>query len=187
MSDTTSIVAIWNPNSGSASSKEELVSAFGRPVEVAETTADDPGPGQTATAVDAGAGVVVACGGDGTVRACLDGLSGAETALGIVPLGTGNLLAANLGLPAGLEAAGGVGDGERRKIDLGRINGEAFAVMAGSGFDAEMIADANDELKSRIGTAAYVLSAAKHLRSRLVRTTIEIDGETWFTGRSTPK
>lgn len=179
------IVAIWNPASGSVAEESDLREALGDHVELVPTTEDDPGPGQTRAAVDDGADIVVACGGDGTVRACLDPLAGTQTALGIVPLGTGNLLASNLGIPAGLSAGGGIGRGDRRRIDLGRVNGEAFAVMAGSGFDALMIRDANDTLKSTVGTAAYILSAARNLKSDLVGTKVTVDGSVWFNGRTT--
>lgn len=179
------IVAIWNPASGSAPEEDELAAALGPNVDLIETTEDDPGTGQTQKAVDAGANIVVACGGDGTVRACLAPLANSNTALGIVPLGTGNLLASNLGIPAGLEAGSSVGSGARRVIDLGSVNGESFAVMAGSGFDALMIRDASDTIKSKLGTVAYVMSGAKNLKSDLVGTTITIDGDRWFAGRST--
>lgn len=178
-------VAIWNPASGSAPDEAELRNALGAEVELVATTEDDPGPGQTRQAIDDGADIVVACGGDGTVRACLDPLAGMNTALAIVPLGTGNLLASNLGITAGLEAGAGVGRGKRRRIDLGRVNGEAFAVMAGSGFDALMIRDASSKLKSKVGTAAYVLSGARNLRADLVHTKVTIDGAVWFEGRTT--
>lgn len=179
------VVAIWNPASGSVAEESELRAALGAEVELVATTEDDPGPGQASTAVSDGADIVVACGGDGTVRACLDPLAGTDTALGIVPLGTGNLLASNLGIPAGLGAGDGVGRGDLRRIDLGRVNGEAFAVMAGSGFDALMIRDANDTLKSRFGTVAYVVSGLKNLKSDLIETTVTIDGSVWFHGRTT--
>ena len=179
------IVAIWNPASGGAPDESDLRAALGDDVELVATTEDDPGPRQTREAVADGADIVVACGGDGTVRACLDPLADARTALAVVPLGTGNLLASNLGIPSGLDAAERIGHGEQCRVDLGRINGEAFAVMAGSGFDALMIRDANDELKSKVGTVAYVLSGAKNLRSDLVHTTVSVDGSVWFEGRST--
>lgn len=179
------VVAIWNPASGSAPDEAELQHALGADVELVETTEDDPGAGQTHAAVDAGASIVVACGGDGTVRACLAPLAGTNTSLGIVPLGTGNLLASNLSIEAGLAAVSGVGQGAQRTIDLGRVNGEAFAVMAGSGFDALMIRDADDTVKSWLGTVAYVVSGAKHLRADLVRTKVAVDGEDWFDGRTT--
>lgn len=178
------VVAIWNPASGSAPAEADLRDALGPDVELVETTADDPGTGQTQDAVQRGADVVVACGGDGTVRACLAPVAGTSTALALIPLGTGNLLASNLDVDSGLDAGASVGQGDQRTIDLGRVNGEAFAVMAGSGFDALMIRDANDKLKSRIGTAAYVLSGAKNLRTDLYRTRVTVDGNDWFDGRT---
>lgn len=180
----TAVVAIWNPASGNAPDEPDLRDALGSDVELVPTTEDDPGPGQARQAVHDGADIVVACGGDGTVRACLDPLAGTDTALAIVPLGTGNLLASNLGIESGLDAGGGVGRGEQRRIDLGRVNGEAFAVMAGSGFDALMIRDADDALKSKVGSVAYVLSGAKNLRTGLVHTKVTVDGSVWFEGRT---
>jgi len=177
-------IAIWNPASGSAPDEQKLKDALGNDVELIATTEEDPGPGQAAHAVEVQAEALIACGGDGTVRACLDPIAGTDTALGIVPLGTGNLLASNLNISSGLDEAHGAGRGSRRTIDMGRINGEAFAVMAGSGFDARMIADANSALKSRLGTVAYVISGAKNLRNGLVTTTVDVDGARWFQGRT---
>ncbi len=179
------IVAIWNPASGSAPPEDDLRRALGPDTELVATTEDDPGPGQTKAAISNGAHIVVACGGDGTVRACLEPLAHSDVALSIVPLGTGNLLASNLGIESGLNGASAIGEGTAQTIDLGTVNGETFAVMAGSGFDALMIRDANDKLKSKIGTAAYVLSAARNLRAGLVKTTVTVDGIPWFKGRST--
>lgn len=179
-----SVVAIWNPQSGSAPEEHELREAFGPDVELVETTPDDPGEGQSRQAVERGTATVVACGGDGTVRACLEPLLGTETALAIVPLGTGNLLAANLDLPAGLDAAADVAVRPVRTIDVGRANGEAFAVMAGSGFDAAMIGGADDDQKGRFGVLAYVLAGARHVRDALVPTTVEVDGRPWYRGRT---
>lgn len=177
-------VAIWNPASGSAPDEHALRGALGEAVDLVPTTEDDPGPGQAAAAVRDGADIVVACGGDGTVRACLEPLAGTGTSLAVVPLGTGNLLAANIGVPAGLDAADGIGLGPKRTIDLGRVNGETFAVMAGTGFDALMIRDADPTLKAKIGSLAYVISGFRNLRRSLVPTKVEIDGEAFFDGRA---
>lgn len=177
-------VAIWNPASGGAVDEADLRAALGDGIDLRETTEDDPGGGQTERAVAEGADLVVACGGDGTVRACLAALADTDTALAIVPLGTGNLLASNLGLATGLDAADDAGRGTPHRIDIGRINGEAFAVMAGTGFDAAMIDGAPAGLKARIGTLAYVVSCLRNLHCRLVATTVEVDGRPWLAART---
>ncbi|WP_091611877.1 diacylglycerol/lipid kinase family protein [Micromonospora mirobrigensis] len=143
-----------------------------------ETTVEDPGRGQTEEAVRAGAEVVFACGGDGTVMACVTALAGTDTALAVLPQGTGNLLAANLGLSndlaAGLEVA--VERGMRR-LDVGAVDDQCFAVMAGMGFDAQMLDSTSETTKKRIGWPAYVVGAAKHLRDRPMRVSIKIDDQ----------
>ncbi len=159
-------------------------------VELERATSDASSQQRSGTTVvfnpsaGSGAELVVACGGDGTVRAVLESVAGSDATLGLLPFGTGNLLASNLGLPRGFEAMDGVEERPRRQIDTGTVNGETFAVMAGTGFDAEMMADASSELKERIGTSAYVLSALRHLKDDLVGTTVDIDGRRWFEGRS---
>ncbi|MFF4174176.1 phosphatase PAP2 family protein [Streptomyces sp. NPDC001744] len=132
---------------------------------------------------DAGpAGLVVACGGDGTVRACADVLAGTGIPLAIVPCGTGNLLARNLRLPADPVAALREGlSGRTAGLDVGRIEGDGlvptrFAVMAGAGFDAAMVQDASARLKKNLGWPAYALSAVRHLRDPRMRLSIRLDG-----------
>ncbi len=126
--------------------------------------------------------LVVACGGDGTLRACAEVLAGTEVPLAVVPCGTGNLLARNLGLPLDPEAALEASlAGASHPIDVGRVRGDGlaptrFTVMAGIGFDAAMVKSASPRLKSRLGWAAYVLSALRHLRDPSVRLTIRVDG-----------
>lgn len=143
-----------------------------------ETTVEDPGRGQARQAVENGARVVFACGGDGTVRSCITELAGTDVALAVLPLGTGNLLAANLGLDhdmiGGIEVALG---GGRRRIDVGLVDGECFAVMAGMGFDAQMLAATSETTKARIGWPAYIFGALRHLRDRPMRVSIRIDDQ----------
>lgn len=174
---------VFNPVAGGAPDENELRERLGDATLV-PTTEDDPGTGQAAEAIERGADLVVACGGDGTVRAVLEAVAQSDATLGLLPFGTGNLLASNLGLPAGFEAMEDMAGRPRRRIDTGEVNGETFAVMAGTGFDAEMMADASSDLKKRIGTSAYVLSAFRHLKDDLVGTTVDIDGDRWFEGRS---
>ena len=142
-----------------------------------ETTPNDPGPGMAKDAVAAGVQLVVICGGDGTVMACLDALAGTDLPVALLPLGTGNLLARNLGVPTQLEDALAVAvDGVDRHIDLGRIADQPFAVMAGIGLDAAMMADTSEDLKGIIGWPAYVAGGLRHLRDPVMRVQLRIDG-----------
>jgi YegS/Rv2252/BmrU family lipid kinase len=142
-----------------------------------ETTPDDPGCGQTRQAIDDGVAVVFACGGDGTVMACASELAGADVALAILPSGTGNLLATNLGLSSDVvEGIAVATNGKRRRIDVGAVDDKCFTVMAGMGFDAQMLDATPEKLKKRFGWPAYVVSALGHLRHRPVRVRISLDG-----------
>ncbi|RSS45080.1 phosphatase PAP2 family protein [Streptomyces sp. WAC07061] len=155
------------------------------------TTAEDAAGGLAGRIAGEDTDLVVVCGGDGTVRACADVLAGTGIPLAVVPCGTGNLLARNLRMPAdpagALEAAL---SGETARIDVGRVDvgrvggagpdpesGSArFTVMAGAGFDAAMVGGASARAKERLGWAAYVLSAARHLRDPRMRLSIRLDG-----------
>jgi YegS/Rv2252/BmrU family lipid kinase len=142
-------------------------------------------PRRVADALDAGADVVFAWGGDGMVQRCVDALARSSADLAIVPAGTANLFASNLGIPKDVAAAVNIGlHGARRTLDLGRINGEHFAVMAGAGLDALMIKDADGTLKDRLGRVAYILTGAKNISAQRVRTRVRIDGDTWFDGKA---
>lgn len=143
-------------------------------------------PAQVRRALDEGAELIVAWGGDGMVQRCVDVLAGSEVALAIIPAGTANLFATNLGIPSDIEGAVAVGlHGARRRVDLGRFNGERFAVMAGAGFDAAMIRDAADgSLKERLGRVAYVWTGSENLRSKPFRADIEVDGANWYKGKA---
>lgn len=156
---------------------DEQVTAAGWPAPVwFETTAQDPGTGQARRAVDEGAEVVFVAGGDGTVRACIEGLAGTGAALAVLPGGTGNLLASNLGIPtATADGVQVVLDGHRRTVDVGDVDGQAFAVMAGMGLDAAMVDDAPTALKARVGPLAYVYSAVRHLADDEMRVEVRVD------------
>lgn len=135
-------------------------------------------------AVAKGAEVLLVWGGDGTVRRCLDAVAGSGVPIGILPAGSANLLAGNLGIQEDLDAALETAlHGSVRLLDVGVLNEERFAVMAGTGFDAVMVRDA-DDLKDRFGRFAYILSGIKALRINLVRATIDVDGDRWFEGRT---
>ena len=138
------------------------------------TTEKDPGQGATASALRRDADVVLAAGGDGTVRAVAEALRGTSVPLALLPQGTGNLLARNLDLPltdldASVELAF---SGVDRAIDLGiaaitRDDGasseHAFLVMAGLGLDAKMIKNTSTKLKKAVGWLAYIDGIARSL------------------------
>lgn len=141
-----------------------------------ETSEADPGIGQARQALAERVDVVIAAGGDGTVRAVAQGLQNSGIALSLLPSGTGNLLAANLGL--GGDPATGVQvalDGGRRRIDVGTIEDRCFVVMAGMGFDAQMLEGTSETAKKAVGWLAYVGGALKHLRDRPMRVRIRLD------------
>ena len=136
-------------------------------------------------AVEQGADLVFVWGGDGMVQRSIDAVGKDDVPLAILPAGTGNLLARNLGIPQDIETAVDIGlHGARRTIDVGRINGERFAVMAGTGLDALMIRDAGRGLKDRFGRAAYVWTGARHIRITPFRAKIDVDGTRWFEGKT---
>jgi diacylglycerol kinase family enzyme len=143
------------------------------------TRPDEIGAGLAREAVAAGAAVVFACGGDGTICAVLSGLAGTGVPMAILPAGTGNLLARNLGLPQDRDACLRIGlHGTDRKLDVGRVDEtHRFAVMAGMGLDAAMIADAPERLKARVGWPAYVVSGARHVFDRWAHVTITVDDQ----------
>lgn len=153
-----------------------------------ETTEADPGVGQARTALGKGADVVMAAGGDGTVRAVAEALRSTGVPLGLLPSGTGNLLARNLDLTLDdLEHAVTTAfTGTNRSIDVGTVEAEltdgtremnTFLVMAGVGLDAQMIANTNSELKKKVGWLAYVDAIVRSLRgSNRVRMRFTVDG-----------
>ncbi|HET8684496.1 MAG TPA: diacylglycerol kinase family protein [Micromonosporaceae bacterium] len=133
----------------------------------------------------AGAELIFVWGGDGTVQRCIDTLAGSDTAVAIVPAGTANLLAANLNTPQDMAEAVRTGfHGTRRRLDLGKINGEHFAVMAGAGFDGALISHADRSLKDRVGRLAYLWTGLRHVRDRAVPVQVRVDGEKWFDGKA---
>jgi YegS/Rv2252/BmrU family lipid kinase len=167
-----------------------------------ETTLDDPGPGQAQAALEEGVDLIIAAGGDGTVRAVCEEAARTGVAVGILPHGTGNLLARNLGLPLNIRDALDIAfGGQDKAIDLAtfRANtvlddpaGETvpdedaegeeqagtdtcFLVMAGLGMDAEIMTGVDDQLKQRVGWFAYFVSGIKALRFPAMRVEISVD------------
>lgn len=145
------------------------------------TTVEDPGGSMAEAAAVAGSDLVIVCGGDGTVRTVCAELAGTGVPVGIVPAGTGNLLARNLGIPLFLRAAVDVAlNGQDRAIDLVAVSGDGlddshFLVMAGMGFDAAIMEGVSEDIKARVGWLAYVWSGLKSLMFPAVRIEVTVD------------
>ncbi|MBE3034524.1 MAG: YegS/Rv2252/BmrU family lipid kinase [Actinobacteria bacterium] len=143
-------------------------------------------PKTVAELVDAGVDLLFVWGGDGSVQKCIDTVGKAPITLAILPAGTANLFATNLGIPTDLEEAVNIGfSGRRRILDVGTVNGERFGVMAGIGFDALLIRDADGGLKDRLGRLAYVVAGVRDIGRDAVQARVEVDGMAWFKGPAT--
>ena len=173
-----------------------LAAGWDQPLWV-ETTAQDPGTGQARQAVKDGATLICPLGGDGTVRAVAAALVGTEVPMGLLPGGTGNLLARNLNLPVdSIEDALKVAlTGQNKRVDVGRLtvdqSGEheipeehIFLIMAGIGFDAKIMADAPEGLKNKVGPLAYTLSGVKNLRGAQFKVRVKVDQDPEFSRRA---
>lgn len=154
-----------------------------------ETTVDDPGHSQTRAALAGEPDVVLVGGGDGTVRVVAEALAHTNVAMGLIPLGTGNLLARNIKLDVN-DLRGNVNTalfGHQRYIDTARMSihnertgtssEHAFLVIAGMGLDAEVVGDTNDGLKKAVGWLAYTEAGVRHLPGRRKKVTISMDDE----------
>lgn len=141
------------------------------------TDASDGGAGAARAALAEGADLVLACGGDGTVNACASVLAGGGVPMAVLPAGTGNIIAANLGIPA--EAAEAIRvalGGSERVVDVGRTGGGVMVAFAGAGLDAAMVQDAPTWLKRRVGWLSYAVSLARHLPDRGFGIVVDVDG-----------
>lgn len=178
-----SMTIIWNP----VKFRDEL--RFRAEVELAagdvevtylSTTQADPGHGQARRAIAEGAELVVAAGGDGTVRDVASALAGHDVRMGIIPGGTGNLLARNLDIPLDdvPAAVRAIVDGTEHRIDVGWLQSglsapsartaepHIFLVISGFGADAEIIGATDSVLKQRLGWPAYIVAGIGKLVGR---------------------
>ncbi|TXL57477.1 phosphatase PAP2 family protein [Aeromicrobium terrae] len=169
-----------------------------------ETTIEDTGRGQTQAALEADVDLIVAAGGDGTVRAVCEEAARTGIAVGIIPHGTGNLLARNIGIPLNMRDALEVAfGGQDKAVDLATFRTDAvlqdpaaetdddredadenetptgtetcFLVMAGLGMDAAIMTGVDDNLKQKVGWFAYFVSGVKALRFPAMRVEISVD------------
>lgn len=151
-----------------------------------ETTIADSGAGQARHALEQGVDLICPLGGDGTVRCVGSAVRGSETPMALLPAGTGNLLARNLGLSVrrryGVALRRALA-GRDRRIDVGVLEvdrgdhreEQVFLVMCGMGLEADMLGGTPEALKDRLGWLAYVVSGARHLRTPPVRMEVVAD------------
>lgn len=205
------VVAVLNPASRRFTEARSEVergvrsAGLGEP-EVLTTTREAPGAAQARAALDAGAQLVVVGGGDGTVREVAGVLAGTTATLGIVPVGTANLFARNLGLGSLGPGSRGLGravhvalTGHTRAVDVGLASWRevtagvtgpptperTFLVVAGIGHDAATVLATRPEFKESLGWLAYLESGARHLTRPALRMRVSADGrplravETW--------
>jgi len=182
----TDALVVTNPAAGAggaglAQARRRLEArGFRLAVEVTAATGD--GERLARAAAEGGADMVIAHGGDGTVMDVAAGLIGTGLPLGLLPGGTGNVLAGNLGIGRSfLAAADTIAAGVTRTIDVGRLTTAAgsryFAVNCAAGFAADLMAETEQHHKRRFGVAAYV-ARAMVMMTKLVRvaTRVEVDG-----------
>lgn len=177
----------FNADKARAIVAEECQTAGWDPPVILETTIEDPGSSQAQRALKLRCDVVLVGGGDGTVRVVAQELARTGTPMGVVPLGTGNLLARNLDLNV-TELQHNIRKalhGAERTIDMARIelanretdahSSHGFLVIGGIGLDAKVVSETRDELKRSVGWLAYSESGLRNLPGRRKRLSISID------------
>jgi YegS/Rv2252/BmrU family lipid kinase len=181
--DRERVAIIFNPVSGTEDSAtrrsdlEELARAAGLTCELVETDVDRGAAPLAEQAVVDGMERVIVSGGDGSMTEAAHALTGTQSSLAVVPGGTANLLALNLGIPTDREAAMRLAlSGEARPTDIARVNGVVCLITAGIGLDARVMRDADRQLKDRFGIFAYVIAAWRNLGRRHASFTITVDG-----------
>ena len=199
--DAVKYAFIVNPSKPHASEIEFRIRAYcsehdiRRPLFI-ETQLDKDGRDCAREALASGADVVIAVGGDGTVRTAASAMAGSGHAFGIIPIGTGNLFARNMGIPVddldmALQVATSHGS---RQVDMGRMRlldsdepdrGHAFLIIAGVGFDALMIDDTDPALKKNISWLAYFVGGVKNLFASKAHGDVTIIGTDGRAQRST--
>ena len=164
------IYLIFNPVSGQGNPEleraliQEEIEAHA-PLTILETTPEITAEQLSHQAIEAGADCVIASGGDGTVSTVAGALTNKEAVLGIVPRGTANAIAAAFDISSNVrEACRTILNGVPRKVDVASCNGKSLILLAGIGLEADVVSQANRQLKNRIGSAAYILSAFQQVR-----------------------
>lgn len=177
------VLAVFNPAAGRNRRPRfnQIIAALkheGCAITVVETQA--PGHAETIAreASPEEFDVIAAAGGDGTVNEIVNGLAGKDIALGLIPLGTANVLADEIGLARAPEVvARTLASGPARPVHVGTVNGRRFVMMAGAGFDANVVDGVSLALKKKLGPLAYVWQAAREaFRADAAPCEVMIDG-----------
>lgn len=161
---------ISNPVAGKNSKKKtkriaSYLSSFGAEVSIETTLYKGNATNLAAQAYSRKVDAVIVLSGDGTISEAINGMAGIDVPIGIIPVGTANVFAGELGISENIyKAADVILRGKEKRISLGVINGTYFMLMASCGFDAEVVSSINLKLKSKIGKLAYIASAAAVLR-----------------------
>lgn len=178
------LLVIYNPAAGGRRREhlDRVLAALGaRGVSVEQVETSHSGHGEAiARAVRPGQfDAIVGAGGDGTINEIVNGMARETIPLAIVPVGTGNVLANEIGLPDQVDAlAAVIAAGRRRRIHLGEVGGRLFTMMAGIGFDAHVVAGIDLALKRRVGKLAYAVETARRMAMwGLLPYRVEIDGK----------
>lgn len=182
--DARSAHLIFNPVSGQGNSQQALLTI--RQLLTVElhltihlTTTELGAEHLAQAAIAAGADLIIASGGDGTVSAVAGALVGTNIPLGVIPRGTANAFAVALGIPLNTQAAcQTILAGMTQIIDVARCNGLPMILLAGIGFEAETVEKANREIKDRFGPLAYILAGVQQLSEQQAFTAqIEVEGK----------
>jgi len=165
MTARSRLTVVLNPIAGQGRGRRRLERTIelmrrGANIEVCATAATGEGVAAARAAAARGVDAVVAAGGDGTINEVVNGLAGSQVPLGVIPLGTANVLAAELGIPDDPQALTELLlRGPVRPIWVGRADGRRFVAMASAGFDTDVVRDVDSGLKRRLGKGAFVLAA----------------------------
>lgn len=178
------LFVIFNPAARGEKSRRQLrflTAHGGSSFTIAETKHAGDARRLAVQAVGDGHRTIVAAGGDGTINEVINGLGGSAATLGVLPLGTVNVFARELGIPGRIDAAWSViENGRTRLIDLAcaEANGSTrhFVQLAGVGFDAQAVRTASWELKKRLGPLSYVWAGLKTISSRPVSVAVSTNG-----------
>lgn len=182
MTNQRSACLIFNPVAGQSDAEQDLLEIRTRlepeiDLDIRMTTPDVDADRLACEAVERGAQIIIASGGDGTLSAAAEAVVGTNIPLGIISRGTANAFASALGIPNTIEAAcQTILTGTTKAVDAARCNGKPMVLLAGIGFEAELVEKADRETKNRFGMLAYILAGVQQLREfERFEATIETD------------